>query len=92
LRDLDLVRPWPSGEPIVQQVEQAVESCIRDVHCGSLRSAVESQASAPVGGFGADLRPEPGQWMKIVLVLRWDGYRDQIKRTGPDEVKGLDLM
>jgi hypothetical protein len=50
--------PWqrPSCELVLQQVEQAVESRIRECN------------------------------------LRRTGYRNQIKRTGPDEVKSLDLV
>jgi hypothetical protein len=84
---VDLPRPWPDCEPVLQQVEQAVESPIREVHLWQLRRAIQSQAPALVGRLSADLRSKPGQRRQVVTVHGGIGYRNQIKRTGPDEVK-----
>jgi hypothetical protein len=67
--DHSLVRPWPSGEPVLQQVEQAVESPVRDIHIPCIRSTLESQVTAPIGRLNADLRAEPGQRMEVLFAL-----------------------
>jgi hypothetical protein len=62
--------------------------CVRDIHLRDRRSTVESQTPALVCGLGTDLQAKPGQRRQVRLILN----RDQIKRTGPDEVKSLDLV
>jgi hypothetical protein len=53
--------PWPDCETFLQQVEQAVESRVREIHFRSVRSTIESQAPELVGRIATDLWPEPGQ-------------------------------
>ena len=76
------LRLRPSGEPVLQEIEQAVESRIRDIHLRSVRSAIQSQASALVGGLGADLRSEPGQRRQVLLVLGRTGHRTRSREPG----------
>jgi hypothetical protein len=59
----------PACEPVLQQIEQAVESSVCEFNLRRSRSAIQSQAPALVCGLGADLRPKPRQWKKIMLVL-----------------------
>ncbi len=86
--------PWrgPGCEPVLQQVEQAVESRVREVNVRCGRSTINSLAPALVSGLGADLRPELGRWRDILPVLGRIGQYHQIERTGPDKVKNLDLV
>lgn len=56
-------------EPVLQEIEQAVESGVCKVNLRHTRSAIQSQAPALLCGLGADLWPKLRQWMKILLVL-----------------------
>jgi hypothetical protein len=86
------VRLRPSGEPVLQEVEQAVKRGIRDIYLWNVRSAIQSQASALVYGLGADLWSKPWQHRQVLPVLWRTGYRSQIKSNRSDEVKSLDLV
>ena len=82
----------PGCELVLEKIEQAVESRVRRIHLWSVRSAIQSQTAALVCGLGADLWSKPWQRRQVLPVIWHTGYRNQIKRNGPDEVKSLDLV
>jgi hypothetical protein len=62
--------PWrrPGCEPVLKQVEQAVESGVCKVNLRHSRSAIQSQTPALVCGLATDLRTKPEQRRQVLPV------------------------
>ena len=59
----------PRGEPVLKDVKQAVESLVREFHVRCCWKTIESHSLTLVIGLASHFRAEPGQWVKLLVLL-----------------------